>query len=206
MTKTLKNATMLIITGIVLFWGACSPSADSKNFQEGLDDINAQIKEALQQVEQLQNEEDVSRFSSKTKILLGSIDNQIEQYHLLMDKTNQKIDKEARDRIIGFKQKKAEVEFKLALLDDAGVYIRERDTLTYADTVSTSRNASGSAVSHNIEPLETDETEVATKRDTTLPYIRMSEWKYAGFNYRDELLKDLQEIQEEIELFRKRNL
>ncbi|MFW5708105.1 MAG: hypothetical protein ACOC12_09305 [Bacteroidota bacterium] len=166
------------------------------------------MQETLQKMDELPNEPDLNNFNDKTTVLLGSLDSQIEEYHLLMDKTNQVIDKEARDRIIRIKQKKAEIEFKLALLEDAGAYIREskEDTLTYADTVLTSRNASGSAVTHELEPLATDETEVGTMTDTLMTRVRMNQWQYGGKDFRTELLDDLEKIKAEAELFRKRNL
>lgn len=206
MRKMRKITSLSFILFFVLFWTGCGPSADSEEFQQELADINAKMKETLQQIEQLQNEEDVSVFSDKARVVLGSLNNQIEQYHLLMDKTNEKIDKEARDRIISFKQKKVEIDFKLSLLNNGANYIPERDTLSHADTVLTSRTASGSAVTHKIEPLEVDETEVPMSRDTTLALAKFNEWEYAGVNLRDELMDDLQEIHELIEAFRERNL
>lgn len=206
MRKMMKNTLLAFTLFLVFLCTGCGPSADSKEFQQELADINAKMKETLQQIEQLQNEEDVSVFSDKARVVLGSLNNQIEQYHLLMDKTNQKIDKEARDRIISFKQKKVEIDFKLSLLNSGASYIPKRDTLSYADTVLTSRTASGSAVTHEIEPLEVDETEVPMSRDTTLALAQFNEWEYAGVNLRDELMDDLQEIQELIETFRERNL
>ena len=190
----------------MLLWAGCDPAVDSKDFQQELADINTQMEETLQQIEQLHEEGDVSRFSRNARLFLGSLDNQIEQYHLLMDRTNRKIDKETRDLIIRFKQKKVEVEFKLDLLENAGVFPRKTDTLSYGDTVITTPNASGSALGPDIEPLETDKTDVELREDPTLPHVRINEWKYAGIDLRDELINDLQEIQEEIEIFMERNL
>lgn len=206
MTKILKNFTILLIIGLNIFSIGCKQSADKKYFHEEIAKINTQIQQDLQQINQLPYYGDVTGFSNKAKMLLVSIDNHIQQYHLLMDRTNQLIDKEARARIIGFKQKKAEIEFKLALLENGGAYTRYRNTLSYSDTVITIRNASGTAVTHDIEQLETNETEVELRKDTTLLLLRLEEWKYDGINLRNELLNDFQEVKKEIESFRKRNL
>jgi hypothetical protein len=206
MKKISKNSSILLITMAVFFLIGCGPFADKTNYQERLADINNQLQESLEQIDQLQNESDISRFSNKAKILLGSIDNQIEQYHLLMDRANQIINKEARDRVIRFKQKKAEIEYKLGLLENAGVYVRNTDVLSHSDTVITTRDASGSAVTHRVEPLETDKTEIETGSDTLLLSLRLNEWKYAGISFRNELLNDLQEVKKEVDFFRKRNL
>lgn len=206
MTIFIKNTHLLLILILVFFGAGCGTAPDSEKFRQELTDINTQMKETLEQMEHLKDEKDVSVFKDKASALLGAINNDIEQYHLLMDETNQKIDKEARDRIINFKEKKVEIDYKLSLLSNEANYLPQRDTLSYADTVLTSRTATGSAVTHEIEPLEVDETEVPMSHDTSLALAKSNEWEYAGVNLRDELMNDLQEIHELMEVFRERNL
>lgn len=207
MRETLKNTTRLLIYILVIFLFSCTTPVERKNFQERVDGINTKMQETLLQVEQLKNERDVSKFSSKTKELLDSIDNQIEVFHHIMDETNQKIDKNARNLIISFKQKKVELEFKLNLLNNGGAYIQDKVNLSHSDTMLTSRNASGSAVTHKIEPLEQDETRVETK-DPALSsaYRAINDWEYNDTYLREELLNDLEQVKETVDQFRKENL
>jgi hypothetical protein len=206
MKKKMKIYTIPIIIVLITSSVGCDQSADKKNLDEKLADINARTWQNLQQMDQLIYDTNAYSFRNKTKKILDSIDNQIEQYHLLMDRNNQLINKEVRDHIIGFKQKKVEMEFKLALLEHSGAYMKETGRLTHSDTVITIRNASGSAVTHDIELPETDKTEIIAERDTVLLNQRLNEWQYAGINLRKELLNDMQEIKKEVELFLKKNM
>ncbi len=101
---------------VLLFSVSCEPQPAAT--EADLADIKSEMQDVVELIDESINEESVHVFIYKADMALNEIDYRIDQYLSKMDMANERIEQEARNSIIGIKQKVAGIDIRLALLDD----------------------------------------------------------------------------------------
>jgi ElaB/YqjD/DUF883 family membrane-anchored ribosome-binding protein len=183
-----------IIATITLFsfiLSSCDGQTNRTDVREDLAEIRNEMQEVIQSIDEAIATNDISEFKNKTDDAVSSLDNKIDEYLSEMDNAERRIDQNARNHVIGMKQKKVEVEFKLALL--------EQDDYENWDDENYQDAATGTPTDRaNQAPrAEPDETTVGT---TTDPDDNQREIIY-GPQLVDDLKEDLRELRSDVEQF-----
>lgn len=125
---------------------ACGQSNRS-NTQSNIVELREDLVEVIQNIDEAIATNEVSDFKSRADDAISKLDDRIDNYLDEMDNSDQSVDQSVRSKVIDLKQKKVEVEFKLALLDQD-----EYD---------------GDAMVHDGRVLSDDDQNADTRRTTT---------------------------------------
>jgi hypothetical protein len=166
----------LFMAFILIAFVSCQQQSSKSDFEENMAEIKLEMQDVVEKINEVQNEEDLSVFISKTDDLLNKLDDQIDEYHNEMDRALQKIEKETRNRIIRMKQKIVEIDFRLALLDEKETIRRRIMPTVYPYTPPIP-----------VEPIEPDLEELHKV--------------HYGTEVKKEIINNLNELQSEVEGF-----
>jgi ElaB/YqjD/DUF883 family membrane-anchored ribosome-binding protein len=195
------------ITLIMFIMASCDGQTGRTDIQEDLVDLRDEMQEVIQTIDEAIATNDISEFKDKTDDAVSSLDNKIDDYLNEMDNAERRIDQNARNRVINMKQKKVEVEFKLALLeqddyenwgDEDYQYDETRTTGAATGTPTDRANQAPRATPDGTTPGTTTDRVNATDRDTY--EVNEREIVY-GPQLIDDLKEDLRELRTDVEQF-----
>jgi hypothetical protein len=105
-----------LIALFAILFVACGQSNRS-NRQSNLAELREDLVEVIQTIDEAIAARDISDFKSRADDAISKLDNRIDDYLDEMDNADRRVNQSVRSQVIDLKQKKVEVEFKLALLD-----------------------------------------------------------------------------------------
>ncbi|MFN2395862.1 MAG: hypothetical protein ABR597_09265 [Bacteroidales bacterium] len=115
MKRLIKSLTLPLV---ILFFISCDQqTADDEEFRESLSEVKQEMQDASELLEEAIDAENSSDLIVKSDEALNTIEEQLDVYMNAMDKALRRIDKDTRTSIIDMKQKIAEIDFRLALLE-----------------------------------------------------------------------------------------
>jgi hypothetical protein len=103
---------------IMLFSVSCEQQPTTSESKADLTDVKNDMQEVIELIDESVNEESVHVFIHKTDLALNRLDNHIDEYLSVIDMSDERIEKEARNSIIKIKEKVAGIDVRLAMLDD----------------------------------------------------------------------------------------
>ncbi len=123
--QRMKNPFFIItVIAMILLTGCQQEAKTDEQLQEQKTEIKEEINKAVDLIEEAFEADESSEFIEKADMALNKVDEQLDRYHDLMDNSMERIYKDTRDRIIRIKQKTVEIDFRLALLEDNQVTTR----------------------------------------------------------------------------------
>lgn len=195
--------------------GQTSRTTDTSDNRANLIDLREEMQEVIQNIDEAIASNDVSEFKDKTDDVVSSLDAKIDDYLDEMDNAERRIDQNSRNRVIQMKQKKVEVEFKLALLeqddyerwDDEG-YQNNR-TRTPGTATGTSidrtnqapRTTADGSIAHTDTTTMGGRTAIVTDVDRRTGNDRTRREIIYGPQMVDDLKDDLRDLRTEVEQF-----
>jgi ElaB/YqjD/DUF883 family membrane-anchored ribosome-binding protein len=115
MKRTFSLIGVITILSIIL--AACGGQTGRTDTRGNLADLREDMQRVIQTIDEAIATNDISEFKNKTDDAVSKLDNRIDDFLDEMDNANRQVDHNTRNRVIQMKQKKVEVEFKLALLE-----------------------------------------------------------------------------------------
>lgn len=189
------------ITLLFFIMAACGGQTSRTDTRDNLADVREDLQEVIQTIDKALATNDISDFKSKTDDAVSSLDSKIDDYLNDMDKADRRVDQNTRNQIIDMKQKKVELEFKLALLehddtDNWGDGDRDRrqdrtDTRTGDDRTATGARQTATVGDH---------TATGTRQTATGDRDRRREILY-GPQLVEDMKKDLRDLRGKVEQF-----
>jgi hypothetical protein len=205
----------IIYSGTIVLLLLFLVSCDNQSTRTAeMGDIKEEMNEVIQTIDEALIAEDISEFKNKTDDAISKLDNKVDDYLDELDNADRRIDGSARNQIIDIKQKKVEVEFKLALLEqddydwDNNEYRNRTGTTTDTrtgtnnmDRTTTTDTRTGTDQT-DIDDVNrgTDNNRVATddQRDRTGTYRTHREIMY-GPELVEDLKSDLRDLRSQVE-------
>lgn len=207
-----------VITLLSFALAACGGQTSRTNTGEDLVDLREEMQEVIQSIDEAIATNDISEFKNKTDDAVSSLDNKIDDYLNEMDRAERRIDQNARNRVIQMKQKKVEVEFKLALLEQDDENWYDNSDSTQNNRTRTTGNVSGTAIDRSADANLTtrgftNDTTSTGNRTAIVPDIdRRSNNNNTrreiiyGPQMVDDLKDDLRDLRTEVEQFMQASL
>lgn len=159
------NIFLLLISGLLLITCNRQPSGEAS--VDNLEPIREEMLVVLDKIDVALESNSIGDFSNKTSDAVSDLDNHIEKYVDEMYSRESKITEESINRLMVIKQKKVEMEFKLALLQkETNPSDTTRTSLSHSDTVITIHNATGTAVNQRRRAEEGRRAEEERRTET----------------------------------------
>ncbi len=188
--RIIKNPFFIIpVIAMIILMGCQQEATTDEQLQEQKTEIKEEIKMAVGLIENAIETDESSVFIEKTDLALNKVDEQLDRYHDLMDNSMERIYKDTRDRIIRIKQKTVEIDFRLSLLEDNQV-----STRAGAETNDTLDIRRTRPVAYQFPVITAPGN---PPRGDLIQY---------GDEVREETIKNLQSLQNELELFMENSL
>jgi hypothetical protein len=222
---------ILNITGIALMFLFLAAACNQQGQRTDLDSVRDEFRDALAQIEDALRIQEFDDFKSRAEDAISSVDSAVDDYLNEMDNNDRRIDQQTRNQVINIKQKRAEVDFKLSLLDhdrsgDGWETNRNRTgTRTTTDgrtDGATQRGATTDDAGIYDQRTATDRTTADTRTGTTRDDAVVTgrtrtddrgwttdddaDESLYGRNLQEEIRNDLRELRDEVQQFMQANL
>lgn len=193
MKKTFN--VIVFITTFALALAACGGQSGRKDNRSDLSDLSEDMQEVVQNIDEAISTNEVSDFKDKTENVINSLDKRIDDYLNEMDKVERRVEKNTQNLVIEMKQKKVEVELKLALLEQDDNWPEE------SGTDASQRDAALSDKTAVNDRPEITSTDGDMKRGTDTQGSVMY-----GSQMVDNIKSDLRELKRSVEQFMQTSL
>ncbi len=186
-----------MVSLVMLLAVACNQQTGS-DVQADLTDIREEMQNVIQSIDEALATTEVSEFKSKTDDAVNQLDGQIDEYLNEMDRAERRIEQQARNTVIDLKQKKVEVEFKLALLEEDDEYTDDQQGYQS----SSARRASDGELATTTMDEDTTTMDMDTQADREKQDGRI----LYGRELHNDIKDDLRDLRMEVEQFMQASL
>jgi hypothetical protein len=190
MRKIFYHLRLPLITALLLAV-SCEQQPTDEEFRESLSEIKQEMQYASELIYEAIEAEHSRELISKSDQALDVIENQLNAYMNEMDEAVRRIFKDTRTNIIDIKQKIAEIDFRLALLEGNEQLRMSEEAEGYDETYEYRRTR---PVGYRFPQI--------TRIDDTLIRDRVQ----YGREVMDEVITNLKELNDELNQFIEENL
>jgi ElaB/YqjD/DUF883 family membrane-anchored ribosome-binding protein len=203
MKRNFKFFGIIMILPFVLF--ACNTQTSRNETRNNLSNLSEEMQDVVQTIDEAIAVNDISEFENKTEDAVNSLDKKIDDYLDEMDKAERRIERNTQNLVIDMKKKSAEVEFKLALLDQDDDRVWNQDEAqpdgsgmqTSQRNITSDGSVSAAQADRTVAGNRTAEDEGTTDRDRTRLY---------GSNMVEDIKEDLRELKSDVDQFMQTSL